>query len=205
MKILKVTLAAAMLASAAIAVPAVAAPIIKFTPGASVSGTAGYTVVQNFDTANILGNYTGLSGNYQILTGNTPNVGTQPNTSGTPYLAVLGGNSATYTFGTAVSGLAFDWGTASIENTLTLTDINSVSTTFQVSTLASNAVNGLLVATANGAAIKSLTFGTTANSFEADNIAAAVPEPAAWGMMILGFGVVGAAMRRRRAPVVRFA
>lgn len=29
--------------------------------------------------------------------------------------------------------------------------------------------------------------------------AAAVPEPATWGMMILGFGVVGAAMRRRRA------
>lgn len=35
--------------------------------------------------------------------------------------------------------------------------------------------------------------------------AAAVPEPATWGMMILGFGVVGAAMRRRvRASEVRF-
>ena len=33
----------------------------------------------------------------------------------------------------------------------------------------------------------------------------AVPEPATWGMMILGFGVVGAAMRRRvRASEVRF-
>ena len=30
----------------------------------------------------------------------------------------------------------------------------------------------------------------------------AVPEPATWGMMILGFGVVGAAMRRRSTKVV---
>ncbi|MBB3348859.1 hypothetical protein FHY02_003341 [Sphingomonas sp. BK069] len=37
-------------------------------------------------------------------------------------------------------------------------------------------------------------------SFEFDNLAAgvsqAVPEPATWGMMILGFGAIGAAMRR---------
>jgi hypothetical protein len=33
--------------------------------------------------------------------------------------------------------------------------------------------------------------------------AAAVPEPATWALMILGFGVVGYAMRRR--PAVRFA
>jgi hypothetical protein len=34
----------------------------------------------------------------------------------------------------------------------------------------------------------------------------AVPEPATWGMMLIGFGVVGAAMRRRRAadPRVTF-
>lgn len=31
--------------------------------------------------------------------------------------------------------------------------------------------------------------------------AASVPEPAAWGLMIAGFGMVGAAMRRRRSPM----
>jgi hypothetical protein len=31
---------------------------------------------------------------------------------------------------------------------------------------------------------------------------AAVPEPATWAMMLLGFGAVGFAMRRRRAPVL---
>lgn len=34
---------------------------------------------------------------------------------------------------------------------------------------------------------------------------AAVPEPAAWGMMIVGFGLVGAAMRRRTKVTVNYA
>lgn len=33
--------------------------------------------------------------------------------------------------------------------------------------------------------------------------AAAVPEPATWALMILGFGSMGIALRRRRAPVLR--
>lgn len=32
----------------------------------------------------------------------------------------------------------------------------------------------------------------------------AVPEPATWAMMVLGFGAVGMAMRRRRAPTVTY-
>lgn len=32
-----------------------------------------------------------------------------------------------------------------------------------------------------------------------DNLTTAVPEPATWGLMILGFGLAGTAMRRRRA------
>lgn len=47
-------------------------------------------------------------------------------------------------------------------------------------------------------------------SFGADQISAnfepnAVPEPAAWAMMVLGFGLVGSAMRRRTRTIVRFA
>ena len=34
-----------------------------------------------------------------------------------------------------------------------------------------------------------------------DNVAAAVPEPATWAMMITGFGMVGGTMRRRRTRV----
>ncbi|RIK47675.1 MAG: hypothetical protein DCC57_14050, partial [Chloroflexi bacterium] len=31
-----------------------------------------------------------------------------------------------------------------------------------------------------------------------------VPEPATWAMMILGFGVIGAAIRRQRRQTVRY-
>lgn len=47
--------------------------------------------------------------------------------------------------------------------------------------------------------------GVTAADFAIDRVyAIAVPEPATWAMMIGGFGLVGGAMRRRRAAV-RFA
>ncbi len=40
--------------------------------------------------------------------------------------------------------------------------------------------------------------GTVQGSFSATTVAAAVPEPATWAMMILGSGVIGLALRRRR-------
>lgn len=193
------------IAAAALASPAIAAPTITFTPGSSVG--AGFNVVQSFNGA--AGGY-GLSGvqgtDYQIYTGNVSGQGAIPNNSGTPYLAVFGGKAVTYTFGTAVSNVAFDWGTASADNILTITDINGLATQYAVpnSTVPNGAnynKNGLLISAANGPAIKSLTFSAGSNSFEVDNIAVAVPEPATWGMMILGFGLMGAAMRRRSTKI----
>jgi hypothetical protein len=35
------------------------------------------------------------------------------------------------------------------------------------------------------------------------DVASAVPEPASWAMMVLGFGFLGGAMRRLRSPVLR--
>lgn len=40
---------------------------------------------------------------------------------------------------------------------------------------------------------------------ETDRVVAAVPEPSTWAMLILGFGLTGGAMRRRRQDAVRFA
>lgn len=47
--------------------------------------------------------------------------------------------------------------------------------------------------------LASITFSSDRAAFEIDDIVAAAPEPAAWLMMILGFGLVGGALRRRRA------
>ena len=69
--------------------------------------------------------------------------------------------------------------------------------------------NGVVTYTVtSGALLNGATFGSTGgNAFEFDNLSAAVPEPAAWGMMILGFGLVGGALRRRPATktTVKFA
>jgi hypothetical protein len=44
----------------------------------------------------------------------------------------------------------------------------------------------------------SATFQSSKNSFEIDDLVTAAPEPATWGMMILGFGLAGAQLRSRR-------
>lgn len=43
-----------------------------------------------------------------------------------------------------------------------------------------------------------VTLGNSSGTFRYAPFAASVPEPATWGMMILGFGLMGAAMRYRR-------
>ncbi len=56
------------------------------------------------------------------------------------------------------------------------------------------------------ARVNTVILSSTQNSFEVDNFAAAaVPEPAAWALMIAGFGAVGFALRRRRAGQVSLA
>ncbi len=54
----------------------------------------------------------------------------------------------------------------------------------------------------NGNGVNKIIFRSSGNSFEFDSLAAGgagVPEPATWAMLIMGFGALGAAMRRRRA------
>lgn len=48
-------------------------------------------------------------------------------------------------------------------------------------------------------AVTQVRFQSSQNAFEFDTLAiAAVPEPASWAMLIAGFGLVGATLRRRR-------
>lgn len=57
---------------------------------------------------------------------------------------------------------------------------------------------------ANVAGIRMTSNGT--NAFETDNYAInALPEPGTWAMMLLGFGAVGIAMRRRKAAIAQLA
>ena len=54
--------------------------------------------------------------------------------------------------------------------------------------------------TGNG--IVSDSVGTPAGDNFTASLGAAVPEPATWGLMILGFGAIGGAMRVQRRKVV---
>jgi hypothetical protein len=71
--------------------------------------------------------------------------------------------------------------------------------------LSKNGQNKFIVAATGGDSISSLnfTFNPTVTNLkqfrvQGSAITASVPEPASWAMMIIGFGGIGAAMRRRR-------
>ena len=90
---------------------------------------------------------------------------------------------------------------------VTLNFANNTSTTLYGGTVSGNGVDdttyGRVRYDLGGqAGITGLTFVADYNfaGFILDNIVIAAPEPASWGMMIGGFGIVGVAMRRRRAP-----
>lgn len=62
----------------------------------------------------------------------------------------------------------------------------------------------------NGQSIANVSFTTTVGivdvrqiRLDESQIAAAVPEPSTWAMMLMGFGAIGAGMRRRRRSVPR--
>ncbi len=62
-------------------------------------------------------------------------------------------------------------------------------------------MQGLVNFDFGGAVVNQVILRSSSNSFEVDNFAgsiAAVPEPTTWAMMIMGFGAVGAVIRRRR-------
>jgi len=198
-------LAAAIAAPLALAAaPASAAIMFSFAPGLPSPGV-GFVVVNNFDTA------AGITGsNFQIKTPPSDSQGAPPANSipsGTPYLSVLGGGSATISFASAVTAFQFDWGSIDSFNTLRINSTGSDPIIVPGANF-TNAANGNQVSPGTnglftiwstaGETFNSITLTTSGNSFEIDNLAIGVPEPATWAMMILGFGGVGATMRRRR-------
>ncbi|MBA3898445.1 MAG: PEPxxWA-CTERM sorting domain-containing protein [Sphingomonadaceae bacterium] len=133
------------------------------------------------------------------------------------FLSVLGGASASITFAPA-KAISFDLGSLDFYNSLTLNFAGGGSQAFQggeIIGLEGTAVlsngdrfspltNGRVTFTGAGSErIAGITLASSTNSFEIDRLAAAIPEPAGWALLIIGFAFAGSALRRRGdVPVV---
>ena len=123
------------------------------------------------------------------------------------------GALATLNFTTPTNYLSFLWGSPDTYNRLTVTTNMGVQT-FTTSSLGFPVSNGnqsfsqyVQFAASAGETITSVAFSNnpSVNAFETANfsIGSAVPEPATWAMMLVGFGAVGYSMRRRKKATTR--
>ncbi|WP_419807623.1 PEPxxWA-CTERM sorting domain-containing protein [Sphingomonas sp.] len=195
-------------AAASLIASGASAQTATFTGGASTP-TAGFTVINEFTS---LAGLTSVT-NAQIKMPPSDSEGAPPATSdGSSYLSVLGGGSATYDLGAFnPRNIQFDWGSTDGYNSLTVKTAGGKSyvyvpgTNFPAGTDGNQVLpgtNGVFTLKLGDDRVSSVMFASGSNSFELDNfaIAGGVPEPTTWALMIVGFGAVGGAMRRRRAP-----
>jgi hypothetical protein len=190
-----------------------AATTITYNAGSGTLPT-GVTVFQNFDSF-VPGAAIGT--NAFAVSNDIPNIQARPAFgSVNNYGVVLAGGSYSVSFGPS-NIFSFVLGSLDTFNSLTLRYANGSSSTytggaivndptFDSGNRTSAETNGVVTyrVGAGDSLITGATFTSTGMSFEFDNLAA-VPEPAAWGMMILGFGLVGGVLRRRPKLAVRFA
>lgn len=203
------------LAALGMASSANAAIVVSFVQGASAL-PAGFTVFENFETYS----------NGQLLAGATNARAYSATLAGTAarpafnstgnFGAALGGTPSSYSvnFG-PTRAFSFVLGSLDTYNTLTLRFSNGTTQTFSGAQIAlggdadGNQVqadsNGRVFYTAQAGdpSIVGATFASSGFSFEFDDLAtlanSPVPEPATWAMFLLGFGIAGRAMRRRKS------
>lgn len=195
------------IAALGIALPAQAAITLAYQPGGTTL-PAGFTIIQNFDA---LAAGSSLGTNAAVFSGSVSGVSARPAFGSTGnFGTVTSGGGYTINFAPA-SGFSVQLGSLDTYNSLTLTFANRAPVTyvggqiindliFPSGNQISGETNGRITYTGTaGELFTGATFKSTGNSFEFDNIAsrAAVPEPATWAMLLLGFGVIGKSMRRR--------
>lgn len=211
----KLLLGIAGVAALAVASPAGAAVVI----GSNVPGTSPYSgpaPTYDFDTP---GTTPTTVGGGVITTGTTPGLFAQPFGSTGNYFSVGPSTSSPGTIDLSSFGDIFAisilWGSIDTYNTLEFIDsVGNVIADFtgteiiapangDQSSPATNRVVQFNFSGGDEALVAGIRLTSTQNAFELDNIAVnPVPEPATWAMMLLGFGAVGFAMRRRRSPVL---
>ena len=204
------------LALGVVAGSAQAATTVSFNPG-NGNLPADVRVFEDFDTlpaGTVIGTNAKTFSTASSSSAARPAFGSTGNYGavlGTPTVGSYAVNFA------ATTAFSFVLGSLDTYNTLTLNYADGTSQAYNGGQI----INGLSFPSGNqisgqsngvvtyrvtaGPRITGAVFSSTSNSFEFDNLAVAVPEPATWGMMILGFGLVGGVLRRRRNVQVRYA
>ncbi len=217
----------AAVAAVAIATPA-SALTVTYSPGFLFPVMVTPVVFQPFTSPAVADNTTytpqsgtvapvsfteSTTGNVRIFTGSVPGQSLDPDPgTGGQYLSVLSG-SYTVSFATPLQFFSFIFGSLDNYNTLTLNFTSGaplVLTGAQILTGIASGTTGPFNSGVNGrvsydfqggAGLTSAVFSSAQQAFEIDGLAGAVPEPGTWGMMILGFGAAGYALRVRRRKV----
>jgi hypothetical protein len=152
-------------------------------------------------------------GNVTLQNGSHSGVAAEPMNDATQYLAISNG-SYTLQSTTGYDRMSFYWGSIDPANRIDLLDSNG-SIFYSLlgnSPLLTWSADGnwwgdwsnRTVSFASDQKIYGAKFSFAGTAFELDNVAfAAVPEPATWGLMIVGFGLIGAALRTSRKSTTR--
>jgi hypothetical protein len=186
--------------------------------GAPDPGFGVQTLVVDFDAPNAAG-YT-MSGDFAV-TINSSGAAAAPALDATNYAYVssaLGSGIATLSTPN-LSAISFYWGSIDTYNSVDVLGAGGV----VLKTVSGGDIppaNGdqssewtnrrVSFAADSGEVIAGLRFNSTGVAFEFDTVAATavpttrsdVPEPASWAMFVAGFGMIGAAARKRRRNVV---
>jgi len=121
------------------------------------------------------------------------------------FLSILAGGTFTIDVPDTTTLFSFIFGTLDSYNSVVFNLVGGGLATFTGGELTGGAVgscdqcNGLFsYSTDPGQFIASVTFSSTQTAFEITDLAIGTPEPATWLMMILGFGLAGAGLRRSK-------
>lgn len=177
-------------------------------PGAA----AGQTIVVDFDTPNAAG-YSFTAGTISTALGTSGNGATPAgNTSIYGYVSSAVAPAFATLSTPNLRSISFYWGSIDAFYSLDVLGAGgSLLTTITGAVLPPDNGNQFLPSTNRrifitaglGEVITGLTFRSSGVAYEFDTIAAsAVPEPQAWALLIAGFGMVGAAARRRRTAAI---
>lgn len=140
-----------------------------------------------------------------IRSGTSTNQFVAPFGDSTPYFSAgpSTGGPASLTL-SGINQLSFYWGSIDTYNTITFDGLGqSIGGAAFGGTSSADRISREVTfyfSPAESAALTGITVSSSTNAFELDNLifGSSAPEPATWAMMIVGFGIAGVALRRRR-------